>query len=318
MNKSLHQQQCTERTGLCVTPLGFGGAPLGAVEGTSIFTPLTDDEAVELVRRAVQQGIRLFDTAPSYGLSENRMGLALRTIPREQFVLETKLGLVREGKVLRYNQPFGSVRQSLEESLERLGMDSVDIFLIHDPDRFYEDALKIVYPQLVSLREEGIVKAIGVGMNHWEMLDDFLHETDCDVFMLAHRYTLLEHDSLEFLNRCQERGVSIHLAGVYQSGILATGANFGAKYIYHDAPDEICNKVGQIEAVCECYDVPIRAAAIQFAWAHPAVTSVVVGMSKQEEIFDNIGAMNMSIPPELWDDLRKFNLIHPDAPIPEG
>ncbi len=318
MNKPLNQLYCKERTGLCVSPLGFGGAPLAATEGTRIFTPLTDDDAIELVHRAVQQGIRLFDTAPSYGfgLSEERLGKALKTVPRDQFVIETKYGLLREGKVLRYQQPHGSVRQSLEESLSRLGLETIDIFLMHDPDQYYEDALNIVYPQLEHLRDEGLIKAIGAGMNQWEMLDKFLTETDCDVFMLAHRYTLLQQSSLEFLNRCHERGISVHLAGIYQSGILATGASFGAKYIYSDAPDEVCSKVEQIEAICECYGVPIRAAAIQFAWAHPAVTSAVVGMSKPEEIYDNLGAFNMTIPQEVWDELRRFNLIDANAPTP--
>lgn len=315
---AINSLTCVERTGLCVSPLGFGGAPLGSLSGSKLFPPISDEQAIEVVYRAIQQGIRLFDTAPLYGngTSEKRLGLALNGIPRENYVLETKLGLVRENKIIRFNQDPGIVRQSLEESLNRLQLDSIDVLLIHDPDNHYEEAVKVIYPQLARLREQGMIKAIGVGINQWKMLDMFIEDTDCDVYMLAHRYTLLEHSALDFLNRCQVKGVSVHLAGVYQSGILATGATYGARYIYADAPDEICTKVGQIEAICQCYDVPIRAAAIQFAWAHPAVTSVVVGMSTPEEVYDNLGSLTMNIPPDLWKELKQYRLIPEEAPTP--
>jgi D-threo-aldose 1-dehydrogenase len=313
---AINSLNCVERTGLCVSPLGFGGAPLGATSGSKMFTPLTDDQAIEVVYRAFQQGVKLFDTAPLYGhgISETRMGYALRQFSRGSYVVETKLGLVRNSRIIRFSQDSSMIRQSLEESLQRLQLDNVDVLLIHDPDRNYKEAVDILYPELEELRQEGVLKAIGVGINQWQMLDNFLQDTDCDVFMLAHRYTLLDHSALDFLNRCQTRGISVHLAGVYQSGILATGATYGARYIYADAPDEICTKVGQIDAICQCYDVPIRAVAIQFAWAHPAVTSVVVGMSTPEEVYDNIGALTLPIPQDLWKELKHYRLIPEEAP----
>lgn len=312
--KSKSKRLSIGNTGLSVNPIGFGCAPIGL----SMFGELTETQAVEVLQRAFQQGINLFDTAPSYGngLSETRLGKALKGIPRQEFIIETKLGLVRENRILRYRQPSGSVRRSLEESLERLKFDYVDILLIHDPDREYADALGNVYPELARMREEGIVKAIGVGMNHWEMLADFMRDADFDVFMLAHRYTLLEQNSLNFLNKCFQKGICIHLAGVFQSGILATGAVENARFIYRDAPDDICDRVSNFQNICTRYNVPLSAAALQFAWAHPAVTSLVIGMSYPEEVYDNLGAFHLPIPEGLWNDLRSEHLIDENAPIP--
>ena len=284
-----------------------------------MFAELTDEQAVAVVQQAFQQGISLFDTAPSYGhgLSERRLGLALKDFPRHNFVLETKLGLIKDNRISRYLQPYGNVRRSLEESLERLNLEYIDILLIHDPDHNYPDAIQTVYPELAELRSEGIVKAIGVGMNQWQMLSQFMRDADFDVFMLAHRYTLLEQGALDFLNRCFSRGISIHLAGVFNSGILATGAVENARFIYQDAADDICDRVSAIQVICARYNVPISAAALQFAWAHPAVTSMVIGMCYPEEVYDNLGAFNMPIPRELWADLRNEGLIASNAPTPE-
>jgi D-threo-aldose 1-dehydrogenase len=301
-------------TSLRVSSMGFGCAPLGGTMGE----PITDEKAVTVVQAALRQGIRLFDTAPSYGhgLSEQRLGTALQGIPRDQFVLETKLGLVRDHKVQRFGLPVGSVRRCLEESLVRLGLDFVDILLIHDADRNYREALDVVYPELESLRSEGVIKAIGAGMNQWQMLADFARNGDFDVFMLAHRYTLLEQTSIDFLNLCYQKGISIHLAGVFHSGILATGAVQNAKFIYRDAPDDVCNRVSAIQNVASRYEVPLSAVALQFSWSHPAVTSLVVGMVTPEEVYDNLGAFNFPIPPELWSDLRSEGLISDVAPLP--
>jgi D-threo-aldose 1-dehydrogenase len=301
-------------TGLSVNPIGFGCAPIGL----SMFGELTETQAVEVIQQAFQQGINLFDTAPSYGngLSEYRLGKALKGITRQEFIIETKLGVVRENRILRYHQPPGNVRRSLEESLERLQFDYVDILLIHDPDQEYADAIGNVYPELARLREEGIVKAIGVGMNHWEMLADFMRDADFNVFMLAHRYTLLEQNSLSFLDKCFQKGIGIHLAGVFQSGILATGAVENARFIYRDAPDEICDRVSNLQTICARYNVPLSAAALQFAWAHPAVTSLVIGMSYPEEVYDNLGAFHLPIPGDFWKDLQSERLIDENAPIP--
>jgi D-threo-aldose 1-dehydrogenase len=249
-------------------------------------------------------------------VSEQRLGAALKGVPRDQFILETKLGLVRDHKVQRFGLPPGSVRRSLEESLVRLGLDKVDILLIHDADRNFQEALDVVYPELATLRSEGLVQAIGVGMNQWQMLAEFTRSADFDVFMLAHRYTLLEQTSLDFLDLCYRKGISIHLAGVFHSGILATGAVQNAKFIYRDAPDEVCNRVSAIQAVASRYDVPLSAVALQFSWSHPAVTSLVVGMVAPEEVYDNLGAFNFPIPNDLWLDLRSEGLVSDAAPLP--
>ncbi len=301
-------------SGLRVSSMGFGCAPLGGTMGE----PIDDELAVQVVQSAIQQGIRLFDTAPSYGrgLSEERLGRALQDVPRDQFVLETKLGLVRDHKVQRFGLPKGSVRQSLEESLSRLKLNSVDILLIHDADRNYQEALDLVYPELAALRSEGVVKAIGVGMNQWQMLADFARNAEFDVFMLAHRYTLLEQTSVDFLDLCYQKGISIHLAGVFHSGILATGAVQNAKFIYRDAPDEVCNRVNELQTIAARYEVPLSAVALQFSWAHPAVTSLVIGMLSPQEVYDNLGAFNFPVPPELWSDLRSEGLISEVAPLP--
>jgi D-threo-aldose 1-dehydrogenase len=311
-----NRPNCIESTGLCVSPLGFGCAPLGH----PLFSPITDQQAIDVVHSAINQGVRLFDTAPSYGngLSEYRLGKALMNFPREDYVLETKLGLIRDGNVFRYNQPYGSVRQSLLESLERMGVENLDILLIHDPDRDFKNAVEVIYPELAELKSAGYLKAIGVGINQWRLLEEFNQLVAFDVYMLAHSYSLLRQESLAFLNDCAQRNISIHLAGVYHSGILATGAKYGARYIYHDAPEDVCSLVCEIQTICEKYEVPIRAAAIQFAWAHPAVTSVVIGMSSPEEVYDNLGAMNMPIPNDLWSDLKEHGMISPDAPVPHS
>jgi D-threo-aldose 1-dehydrogenase len=312
--KTVNKLNSLGKTGIEVSPVGLGGAPLGH----SAFSPLTDEEVVNVVQASLHQGIRLFDTAPSYGNgeSERRLGQALKGIPRQNFILETKIGLIREGRILRYNLPVGSVRQSMEESLKRLQLDYIDILLIHDPDRFYQNAIEVVYPELWELRRQGIVRAIGVGMNQWEMLSQFKNDAIFDVFMLAHRYTLLEHSSLEFLDDCLHRGIAIHLAGVFNSGILATGAVEKASFFYADAPDDICDQVSKIQKICARYNIPISAVALQFAWAHPAVTSLVIGMSYPEEVFDNLGALSYPIPDELWQELIYEELIAANVPVP--
>ena len=314
ISKNLLSPNPVGRTQIHVPPLGFGCAPLGH----PLFTPITDEMAVETVRRAIQQGVYLFDTAPGYGagLSEQRLGLALNGVPRDQFIVETKLGLVQENERIHFDFSRDGVLRSLEESLERLKLDSIDILLIHDPDYHYKEALEYTFPALADLRSQGVVKAIGVGMNQWQLLSDFARDAEFDCFMLAHRYTLLDQSALEFLTLCQQKGISIFLAGIYNSGILATGAVFGAKYIYRDTPTGVCERVCEFQEICDRYEVPIRAAAVQFCWAHPAVTALVIGMNSPDEVYDNLGAMNMPIPPELWQELQKEGLLPASAPIP--
>jgi D-threo-aldose 1-dehydrogenase len=192
----------------------------------------------------------------------------------------------------------------------------VDIVLLHDPDDHYYDAVNKAYPALAELRSQGVVKAIGVGMNQWQMLDNFLSDTDPDLFLLAGRYTLLEQAALNLLNRCQTREVAVILGGVFNSGILATGAVKGAKYNYQDAPSDIIQRVKQIEKICSEYNIPLSAVAVQFALAHPAVSSIALGMESAAQVDSNIASLMAHIPETCWLDLRAEGVIDREAPTP--
>ena len=192
------------------------------------------------------------------------------------------------------------------------------MLLVHDPDDNEQQALEYAFPTLAELRAQGVIGAIGAGMNQWQMQDRFAQNFDVDCFLLAGRYTLLEQTALEFLARCQERGIGIFLGGVYNSGILAMGARPGATYNYAAPPPEIVERVQQIEAVCARYDVPLHRAAAQFALAHPAVTAVLLGAVMPAEVQANRDALFAPIPPGLWADLRGAGLLREDAPVPAG
>jgi D-threo-aldose 1-dehydrogenase len=279
-----------------------------------------------------------------YGNGERRMGAALATRPRDEYVLSTKVGrLVRlradippdadvdrqsdgtrddayytdvgdRGLVFDYSAD--GVRRSLEESLERMGLSRIDIAYIHDPDDHVEAVMRGAYPALERLRAEGTVRAIGAGMNQSAMLARFVAETDMDVVMLAGRYTLLDQEALpDLLPRCAERGVAVMVVGVMNSGVLADpGA--GAHFDYRPAPDPVVARVRQLAAVCDRHGVPLRAAAIQFALAHPSVTGLIAGVRTAAHLDDYPAAMRRSIPAALWDDLRAQGLIPAEAPVP--
>ncbi len=207
--------------------------------------------------------------------------------------------------------------RSFEESLQRLGLERVDILHIHDPDEYYREALDVVFPVLADLRRQGVIRAVGAGMNQWGMLADFARNADFDCFLLAGRYTLLEQGALdELLPLCEEKDIGVFLGGVFNSGILATGASPGAKYNYADAPPEVLEKVSRIEAVCARHDVPLHVAALQFPLAHPAISSLVVGARSTEEMQANMAALWTAIPEDLWEELRAEGLLHEEAPVP--
>jgi D-threo-aldose 1-dehydrogenase len=298
---------------LQVTTFGLGTAPLANLYGT-----VSEADAVATVQAAYQSGVRLFDTAPLYGLgvSEERVGKALREFPRESYVISTKIGRVltedRSGYVFDYSRD--GVLRSLESSLGRLGVEYVDILHIHDPDNHQHEALETAFPTLAELRRQGVIKAIGAGMNQWQALGYFARNADFDVFLLAGRYTLLEQTSLDFLKLCQEKGIGIFLGGVYNSGILATGPVDGAKFQYREAPPEIMAKTAAIKTVCDQFGVPLNVAALHFARAHPAVTSLVVGAISPAEVQTNLHALERAVPPELWSELRSQGLIEAGAP----
>ena len=318
--------------------VGFGGAPLG-----NLFEPIPEAAAVATVAAAYDAGIRYFDTAPLYGrgLSERRIGQALAGRPRASFGISTKVGrLLRPAAgrptdgayvdvpafEIEYDYSEDGARRSLEASLERLGLDRVDMLLIHDIDRWthgdaqparFREAMAGAYRALRRLRAEGVVSAIGVGVNEWEVCQQAAEAGDFDGFLLAGRYTLLEQEALRsFLPLCERRGLFVIVGGPLNSGILATGAVEGARYNYRPAPPEILARVARIDAVCRRHDVPLAAAALQFPLAHPAVRSVIPGARSADEVRQNLALLRVPIPPGLWQDLFAEGLLHPDAPTP--
>jgi D-threo-aldose 1-dehydrogenase len=305
------------KTRLQVSGLGLGTAQLG-----NLYAEMSDAQATEIVQTALVGGITLLDTAPHYGngLSERRLGLALAGVPRESYVLSTKVGrLIQSDGSSLFDFSRDGVLRSLEASLERLRLDYVDILHIHDPDKYYEQALHDAFPALAELRRQGVIKAISAGMNQWQMLASFARHADFDCFMLAGRYTLLEQEALaEFLPLCEAKGISILAAGIYNSGILARGSTAGnkAKYNYRDAPTEILEKVERIEAICRRFGVELRQAAMQFPKGHPAIAALVVGADNAAELTENLRLYNTPVPHELWDALKAENLLTSAAQTP--
>jgi D-threo-aldose 1-dehydrogenase len=307
----------------------MGGGALGG-----LYQDVTDETAAATVRRALELGVNFFDTAPLYGhgKSELRLGGALAGRPRDSYVLATKVGRILEPEdpdkvksIWFQNLPpfkpvfdfsYEGVMRSFAESLKRLGLDRVDLLHIHDPDDAYDQALNGAYRALDELRSRGVIGAVGVGMNQWEMLSRFAREANFDCFLLAGRYTLIDHTGLKLLALCWEKRISIIIGGPYNSGILATGARPGAKFNYEAAPPELVKKVRQIEAVCARYAVPLRAAALQFPLAHPAVASVIPGARSRTEVEENFRLMSYPIPHQFWAELRSKKLLPPEVPVP--
>ncbi|MDX3847809.1 aldo/keto reductase [Streptomyces europaeiscabiei] len=315
-----------------VSELALGCAALG-----NLLHPVTDEAAHATVEAAWDAGVRTFDTAPHYGLglSERRLGAALRDRPRDTYTLATKVGrlLVPDPEggagddlahgfavpaVHRRVWDFSAdgVLRCLETSLERLGLDHVDVALLHDPDDHADQALREAYPALERLRAEGVIGAIGVGMNQSALPARFLRETDIDVVLLAGRYTLLEHDALaELLPEAAARGRSVVIGGVFNSGLL-TAPRPGATYDYAPAPQPVLDRALRLLAVCERHDVPLRAAALRFPFGHPAVASVLTGARSPQEVHDTVEQLRRPIPDTLWDELRAEGLLAPDTPVP--
>jgi D-threo-aldose 1-dehydrogenase len=313
------------RTSLAVSRLAVGTNPFG-----NLYEVIADGVAEAAVAAAYEAGVRYFDTAPlyGYGLAEERLGRALAGVPRDSFVISTKVGrtlsaqapppergsvfLTEDGRELfpgapprfpQFDYSEDGVRRSLSESLERLGLDRVDMVYIHDPDDHYEEALAGAYPALDRLRDEGTIGAIGVGMNQTEMLARFAREADIDCFMLAGRYSLLDQSAAEELFPvCLERGIAIALGGVLNGGILADPGV--GMYDYRPADHGVRARVDQIADICARHGVALPAAAIQFAFGHPAVTSVVLGVRSPEELAENLDHLSSVVPEALWADLE--------------
>jgi len=321
------------RTQVTVTRLGLGTAPLAG-----LFRAADDAEGTAAIDRTYALGLRYFDTAPlyGYGLAEQRLGRALRGKPRDSVVISTKVGrLLRAGAPPDLSQfhdgePFfketppvnpvfdfshDGVMRSLEESLQRLQLERVDILYIHDPDAHHQEALEGAYRALDKLRSAGKVGAIGAGMNAWEPLARFAQEADFDCFMLAGRYTLLDQGALpELLPLCQRRGISIVAAGVFNSGILADPRR-KARFDYVPAPLALVERALRLEAVCQRWNIPLKAAAVQFPFGHPAVATVVVGCRSAADIQEVEALCRLPIPPELWRDMVSEGLL-PEEGIP--
>lgn len=323
--------------------MGFGGAPLG-----NLYRKICEEDAQGALQAAFEPGIRYFDTAPQYGLglSERRIGEAVKRFGRENVVLSTKIGrlLVDCGtdevtpeafvdvpqKRIVFDYSYDGVMRSYEDSKARLEVDNVDILLVHDVCAFSQGSEDMSdqrvrelfdrggYRALTELKASGDIQAIGAGVNEWQVCEKLLSVADFDCFLLAGRYTLLEQDALEsFLPLCEKRDVGILLGGPYNSGILATGAIEGAKYNYADAPPQIMERVRNIEDVCKSHGVPLIAAALQFVLGHPCVKTVIPGAVNAREVRANIDLLNTPIPPAFWSDLRSSGLIRDEAPLPE-
>ncbi|RSM63914.1 aldo/keto reductase [Actinoplanes sp. ATCC 53533] len=320
------------RSAVRVTPLALGCAGLG-----NLYRPVTDEVALATVQAAWDAGIRTFDTAPHYGLglSERRLGMALRGLRRDTYTLSTKVGRLLvpnpggdAGDDLAHGFAVPAthrrvwdftadgVLRSLEASLGRLGVDRIDVALLHDPDDHAEQALREAYPALERLRAEGVVGAIGVGMNQSALPARFLRETDIDVVLLAGRYTLLEQDALaELLPAASDRGRSVVIGGVFNSGLLAHPRP-GATYDYAPAPQPLLDRALRLLAVTERHGVPLRAAALRFPFGHPAVASVLSGASSPDQVRDTVEQLRRPIPDALWDELRAEELLAPGVPGP--
>jgi len=313
------------RTDLRVTRLGLGGVALsGAPPATDPHVASPESEAVALIRRSLDLGLNYLDTAPMYGVghSERRYGQALHGIPRDRYVLSTKVGRVlRPGAEGQTTWAFDfsreGARASFESSLDRLGIERIDIVFVHDPDEHYEAALAGAFPVLRELRADGRIRAIGAGMNQWQMELAFAREGYNDCFLLAGRYTLLDQTALpEFLPYCLEHHISVVAGGPYNSGILAVGPRAGATFNYRAAPPEVMDKAARIAQVCERHRVPLKAAALQFILAHPAIASVIPGARSVAEVEENARMVELAIPGELWAELKEARLIAAEAPTP--
>ena len=303
------------RTGLEVRTLAMGTAPLA-----TIFWGNDADTAVQTAARALERGIGFFDTAPFYGLgeAEQRLGQALAAAGGERPVIATKAGRLlthgADGSVdVHFDFGYDAAMQSVESSLERLGVDRVDIVHIHDPDDHIHEALEGTYPALVALRDQGAIGAVSLGTNSVATAAVFLERADLDCMLVAGRYTVLDRSAADLIDACARQGVAYLAAGVFNSGVLAR-PQAGAWYDYGPASDETLSRASDIDSVCQRHGVSLRAAAVNFPLANPKVTAVVVGMAAPVEVDENLAVLRAPVPDELWMDLRRERLVGGDEP----
>ncbi|PBD01946.1 D-threo-aldose 1-dehydrogenase [Streptomyces sp. Ag82_O1-15] len=324
----MHQQKIQD-TSVSLTELGFGASVIG-----NLYRVTPVDDATAAVDAAWDAGIRYFDTAPHYGLglSERRLGTALRGRPRDEYVISSKVGMLlvpneephgvdTEGFVVRddlrrqWDFSRDGVLRSIEDTLERTGLDRLDIVYLHDPDDHWQQAAEEAMPTLAELRDQGVIGAIGAGMNQSAMLARFLRETAADVVMLAGRYTLLDQSALDdVLPAAYELGKSVVAVGVFNSGLLSGDRpTEGMRYDYQDAPPALVSRARAIAEVCAGHGTTLPAAAIAFPYTHPSIINVTLGMRTAEQVGRNVELHDQQVPDGLWNDLRAQGLIRSDV-----
>ncbi|MFF3850523.1 aldo/keto reductase [Streptomyces sp. NPDC002328] len=323
------QQRKIQNTSVSLTELGFGASVIG-----NLYRVTPVDDATAAVDAAWEAGLRYFDTAPHYGLglSERRLGAALRGRPRDAYVISSKVGRLlvpnerpqgvdSEGFVVRddlrrqWDFSRDGVLRSIENTLERTGLDRLDVVYLHDPDDHWRQAAEEAMPTLAELRDQGVIGAIGAGMNQSAMLARFLRETAADVVMLAGRYTLLDQSALDdVLPAARELGKSVVAVGVFNSGLLSQDRPAeGMKYDYRDAPPDLVARARAIAAVCKGHGTTLPAAAITFPYTHPSIINVTLGMRTPDQVIRNVKLQDQRVPDGLWHDLRAQGLIRSDV-----
>ncbi|MEV0289044.1 MULTISPECIES: aldo/keto reductase [unclassified Kribbella] len=311
--------------------VGLGGAPIGNLLGE-----VSEADAVATVNAAWDEGWRYFDTAPHYGLglAEERLGRGLAGKPRDAYVLSSKVGriiytaddaatddegfAINSNRRRRWDFSRDGVLQSIEDSLRRIGTDRLDVVFVHDPDDHYDEAVGTAFPTLIELRDQGVIGAIGSGMNQSAMLTRFVQEVDIDVIMLAGRYTLIDPDGLDdVLPACVANDVQIVAVGIFNSGLLSRPRPAAdATFNYAPADASLLDKANKLADVCESHGVTLPAAALAFPLAHPAVAGLAVGCRTPAEVHTNAELARTEIPGGLWSDLKSTGLLREDAPTP--
>ena len=325
------QKRILGNTDIKLTPIGFGGAPLG-----NLFEELNETDCFDIVKKSYEMNINLFDTSPlyGYGLSEHRIGNFLKTIDPNNYYLSTKVGryltpernYYKEGKfkghinfIPNLDYSYDGVMRSFDQSIHRLAVSKIDICLIHDVDRYnfgndvdhyFKVAMNGAYKALNDLKEQKVIKAIGVGLNDADICTKFANQGDFDCMLLAGRYTLLDQSAInEFFPIAKKNNIGIILGGVFNSGILAKGISNNVTYWYDKIPFDIKEKYRKISQVCQNHDVPVPAAALQFSYSDQLISSMILGIDRVEQIEQNYKYFNYPIPKSLWSDLIRENLI---------
>ncbi len=286
--------------------------------GTGLHGEVPEAQSVATIEHALACGVRFFDTAPLYGngLSEERLGIALRGVPRDSYVLNTKVGILSGGVTGGFDYDFSAagVERCFERSLSRLGIERIDVLHLHEPEGYAEQVLSETLPLVAGWREQGVIRAVSAGVNHWGMVEPFVDHLDC--VLLAGRYTLLEQTALPFLERQRQAGRPVMGAGIFNSGILATGPRDGARYNYTPAPPPLLERARRLHEACARYGVELAHAAVQFVAAQPAIAALIFGACSPAELDRALAGTRAATPPALWAELRTAGLLDACAPVP--